>query len=151
MISMVWTKGCTRLGSVFEQAAQTPRAVSMQSRSSSVTRSRFERRVARGRHDLAFKVALGSDAAVGRYFGVSRMQAWRWRHDRASLPELVIKALPDLIQTKVAEAHLAQTEFVQLLREPPRPPRPLSGCCAGYGRKLKKIPRTTAEWADLGY
>jgi hypothetical protein len=120
-------------------------------RSDSVTPSRFERKMPGGRHDLAFKVALGSDAAVGRYFGVSRMQAWRWRHDRADLPQHVTKALPDLIQAKVAEAHLAQTEFDHFLREPPRPPRRLSGCCAAYGRKLKKIPRTSAEWSAFGY
>jgi hypothetical protein len=117
----------------------------------SVTPSRFERRTSRGRHDLALKVALGSDSKVAEYFGVSRMQAWRWRHDRAPLPEHVIKALPDLIQAKVVEAHEAQDQFCNFLREPPRPPRPLSGCCATYGRKLKKIPRTAAEWAALGY
>jgi hypothetical protein len=117
----------------------------------SVTPSRFERKTLRGRHDLALKVALGSDSKVAKYFGVSRMQVWRWRHDRAPLPERVIKALPALIQAKVAEAHLAQTEFDHFLREPPRPPRPLSGCCAGLGRKLKTRPRTAEEWTALGY
>ena len=116
----------------------------------SVTPSRFERKTPRGRHDLALKVALGSDSKVAKYFGVSRMQAWRWRHDRAPLPERVIKALPDLIQAKVKEAHEAQTEFGYFLLEPPKPPPPLSGCCAGHVRKLRRTPRTAAEWVAVG-
>jgi hypothetical protein len=111
-------------------------------RPDTVTSSRFERKMPGGRHDLAFKVALGSDSKVARYFKVGRMQAWRWRHDRAILPERVIKALPDLLQAKVTEAHEAQDRFRYFLREPPKPPRRLSGCCMGYGRKLKKRPLT---------
>jgi hypothetical protein len=122
----------------------------MTPRTGFATSSRFERRLPRGRHDLAFKVAFGGDGAAARYFGVSRTSIWRWRRDRAPLPARVIKVLTDLIQAKVVEAHEAQTQFSYFLREPPRPPRKLSGCCAGYGRRLKAIPRSHAEWAALG-
>jgi hypothetical protein len=107
----------------------------MPDRFGSVTSSRFERRVRGGRHDLAFRVAFGSDGRAARFFRVSKMTVWRWRHDRTPLPDAVMKILPDLLQRKVAEAHEAQTEFNYFLREPPRPSRPLSGCCAGYSRK----------------
>jgi hypothetical protein len=116
----------------------------------SVTSSRFERRLPGGRHDLAFKVAFGSDAAAARFFGVSKMTIWRWRHDRSPLPQSVLKVLPELLQQRVAEAHLAQTEFKYFLLEPPKPLRPLSGCCEGYRRRLKKWPMTPEDWAALG-
>jgi hypothetical protein len=103
----------------------------------SVTSTRFERRVPAGRHDLLFKVVFGSNAAAARYFKVSRMQVWRWRHDRSPLPRLVADALASLVQNRVAEAHLAQTELSYFLREPPKAPRKLSGCCTGYVRKPK--------------
>ena len=35
---------------------------------------------------------------------------WRWRQDRSASPKWVADVLPDLIQSKVAEAHLAQTD-----------------------------------------
>jgi Homeodomain-like domain len=111
----------------------------MPSRSSSVTSSRFERRLPVGRHDRVFKVAFGSDAVAARVLGVSRMTVWRWRHDRARLPERVLQVLPDLVQTKVAEAHEAQQNLRNLLALPPKPARPLSGCCAGYERKVKNL------------
>jgi hypothetical protein len=116
-----------------------------------VTQSRFERRLPGGRHDLLFKVVFGSDAAAARFFRVSKMTIWRWRHDKAPLPKRVIDALPELLQQRVAEAHLAQTEFRYFLLEPPKPLRQLSGCCAGLHRKIKKMPRTAAEWVALGY
>jgi hypothetical protein len=116
-----------------------------------VTSSRFRRRLPGGRHHLAFKVAFGSDAVAARYFGVSRMTIWRWRHDRSPLPKQVVDVLPKLLQNKVAEAHLAQTEFGYFLREPPKPPRPLSGCCAGRHRRVKRMSVTAEEWAALGY
>ena len=85
----------------------------------SVTSSRFERRVPAGRHDRVFEVVFGSNAAAARFFSVSKMQVWRWRHDRSPLPEPVIRALPDLLQKKVAEAHEAQQDFRFFLAEPP--------------------------------
>jgi hypothetical protein len=91
----------------------------MPSRFGSVTSSRFEGRVPPGRHDLPFRVAFGSDAAAARSLGVSRMSVWRWRHDRAPLPVFVLNLLPDLLQSKVAEAHQAQQDFRYFLAEPP--------------------------------
>src|SRR2546422_26246 len=104
----------------------------------SVTPSRFERRLPGGRHDLLFKVVFGADAAAARYFRVSRMTVWRWRHDRTALPSSVAEVLRGLVQSKVGEAHLAQAELGYFLRErPTKSPGPLSGCCAGYVRKPK--------------
>jgi hypothetical protein len=119
-------------------------------RSDSVTPSRFQRKLPGGRHDSAFKVAFGSDAKAAQAFKVRKMTVWRWRHDRASLPEHVIKALTNLLQAKVAEAHEAQDQLRDFLREPPKLPRRLSGCCAGRYRKVKRIPQTREEWAALG-
>jgi hypothetical protein len=102
----------------------------MPPRSETVTSSRFERRLPVGRHDILFRVAFGSDAAAARALRVSRMTVWRWRHDRTPLPGRVLEALPDLIQTKVVEAHLAQTELRYFLALPPKPARKISGCCA---------------------
>jgi hypothetical protein len=123
----------------------------MRSSFGAATSSRFARRLPGGRHDLLFQVVFGSDAVASRFFRVSRMTVWRWRHDKAPLPKRVIDALPELLQQRVAEAHLAQTEFRYFLLEPPKPIRPLSGCCAGRHRKIKKMPRTAEEWAALGY
>jgi hypothetical protein len=67
------------------------------------------------------------------------MTVWRWRHDKAPLPGWVLAILPDLIQEKVAEAHLAQTELGYYLVLPPKPPRKLAGCCAGYERRSTKL------------
>jgi hypothetical protein len=89
--------------------------------SHSVTLPRFERRLPGGRHDLVFKAIFGPypDGSAARYFGVSRMTIWRWRHDRSPLPVSVIKALRDLLRAKVAEAHQAQQDFRYFLAEPP--------------------------------
>jgi hypothetical protein len=106
-----------------------------------VTRSRFERRLPGGRHDLLFKVVFGSNAAAARFFRVSKMTIWRWRHDRAPLPRLVSEILTDLVQAKVTEAHQAQTEFRYFLLEPPKPLRALSGCCVGLQRRPKNLAR----------
>lgn len=45
-----------------------------------------------------------------------------------------VGCLPNLIQNKVAEAHLAQTELGYFLALPAKPPRKLSGCCAYHVR-----------------
>ena len=109
-------------------------------RSHSVTLSpRFESRLPGGRHDLLFKVCFGSDAKAARLLRVSKMTVWRWRHDRAPLPSWLATILASLVQERVAQAHLAQTELGYFLREPPKPPRELSGCCAGYVRKSKHL------------
>ena len=92
-----------------------------------VTPSRYESRLAPGRHNLVFKVLFGSDAAAARFFHVSKMTVWRWRHDRSALPEPVKQALLDLLQKVVAEAHQAQQEFRYFLLELPKPPRKLPG------------------------
>jgi hypothetical protein len=42
----------------------------------------------------------------------------------------------DLLQAKVAEACAARQEFGYFLQEPPKPPRKLSGCCAGRQRSV---------------
>ena len=110
----------------------------MPPRSGPVTRSRFQRQLTGGRFDRVFQVAFGSDAAAARFLRVSRMAVWRWRHDKAPLPPWLVKILPDLLQNQVAEAHLAQTEFGYFLALPPRPPRPLTGCCAGLHRRAYK-------------
>lgn len=94
----------------------------MRSSSDSVTSSRFERRLPAGRHDRVFDVVFGSDGRAARFFGVTRMTIWRWRHDRSPLPEFVLRVLPDLLQRKVAEAHEAQQDFRYFLAEPPRGP-----------------------------
>jgi hypothetical protein len=66
------------------------------------------------------------------------MTIWRWRHDRAPIPAWVTKVLSNLLQDKVEEAHAAQTRLRDILALPPKPPRPLSGCCAGRERRVKK-------------
>jgi hypothetical protein len=122
----------------------------MPSCSEIITASRFKPRLPVGRHDLVFKVVFGSDAAAAKFFRVSKMTIWRWRHDRAPLPKRVVDELPNLIHGKVAEAHLAQTVFRDFLALAPKPDRPLSGCCAGRDRRVKKIPVTAEDWAALG-
>jgi hypothetical protein len=89
--------------------------------------------------------------AAARTFGVSRMQVWRWRHDRSPLPRPVAKALHELVREKVCDAHAAEQELRGFLNRPPPAPRKLSGCCAGRHRKIIKMPRTAEEWAALGY
>jgi len=107
----------------------------MSSCSQAVTRSTFERRLPGGQHDLAFKVAFGSNAAASRALRVSKMTVWRWRRDRSPVPELVLEILDDLVQSKVAEAHEAQERLRYFRSLPPKAPRPLSGACTGYFRK----------------
>jgi hypothetical protein len=116
----------------------------------SVTSSRFERQLAAGQHDLLFKVVFGSDAKAARALGVSKMTVWRWRHDRSPLPVQVADLLVDRVQFRVMEAHEAQNQLRYFLALPPRPPRPLSGCCAGLHRRAKRVPVTPEDWAALG-
>jgi hypothetical protein len=96
--------------------------------------SRFQRRLPGGRHDLVFKVAFGSDAAAARSLRRSKMTIWRWRHDRSPVPRWVFDVLVDLVQSKVADACAARQDLNYLRQLPPKPPRRLSGCCAGYTR-----------------
>jgi hypothetical protein len=90
----------------------------MLSRSHSVTPSRFQRKLPGGRHDLAFKVAFGGDAKAARALRLSRMTIWRMRHDRVPLPNWIAVILADLVRTKVAEAHEADDQLRNFLREP---------------------------------
>jgi hypothetical protein len=115
-----------------------------------VTRSHFERRVPPGRHDLAFKVAFGSDAKAARAFKVRRMTVWRWRHT-PHIPDWVADILSDLVHQKIAEAHEAEQQLRWYRQEPPKPPRRLSGCCAGYVRKHKRTPRTAEQRTAFGH
>jgi hypothetical protein len=91
----------------------------MPSRFGPVTSSRFKRRLPAGRHDPVFRAVFGSYGAAARFFRVSKMTIWRWCHDRGPLPEFVIRALPNLLKDKVAEAHQAQQEFGSFLAELP--------------------------------
>jgi len=103
-----------------------------------VTSPRFERRAPPGRHDLLFKVVFGTDGAAARHYRTTRMTVWRWRHDKSPLPKAVSDDLAGLVQKKVEEAHQAQNELKYFLAEPPKPPRPLSGCTAKYARRDKR-------------
>jgi len=91
---------------------------------------RFQRRLPGGRYDLVFRVAFGSDATAARSLRRSKMTIWRWRHDRSPLPTWVADVLDGLVQKKVEQAHEAQTQLRYFRQLPPKPPRPLSGCCA---------------------
>jgi hypothetical protein len=71
------------------------------------------------------------------------MTIWRWRHHRAPLPKWLADILADRIQTRVEEAHEAQKQLNDFRTLPPRPPRELSGYCAG-------LHRTAEDWAALG-
>ena len=122
----------------------------MPSCSKPVTRSRFERRHPYGKYDLMFKVAFGSYSAAARYFNVSRMTVWRWRHDWAPVPKGVAEKMKTLVYEKVVEAHDAERQLRDFLALPPKPARPLSGCCAGRHRRVRKLPVTAADWAALG-
>jgi hypothetical protein len=102
-----------------------------------LTRPRFERRLPGGRHDLIFKIAFGSYALAARALRVSKMTVWRWRHGRTPIPKWVLEALTSPVQIKVEQANDAKNQLRYLLSLPPTPPRPLSGCCAGYHRRLE--------------
>jgi hypothetical protein len=115
-----------------------------------VTSSPFERRLPGGRLDSVFKVAFGSNAAAARALRVSKMTIWRWRHDQSQPPESVAGVLADRIEGKVREVQAAEDELRCFRALAPRPPRKLSGCCAGLSRRAKRLPRTAEDWAALG-
>jgi hypothetical protein len=111
----------------------------------SVTPSRFQRQLPGGKHDFLFKVVFASDPTAARFLKVSRYTVWRWRHDRSPLPQWVSEILDDLVQNKVVEAHEAQNQLRDFRSLPPRPPRKLTGCCAGRHRKAKRLPVTPED------
>jgi hypothetical protein len=113
------------------------------------TRSRFERRLPSGKHDLIFKVSFGSYSAAARHFNVRRMTVWRWRHGKAPLPKRVAVELAKLVHEKVEETHDAERQLRDFLALASKPPRPLSGCCAGFHRRVRN-PVTATDWAPLG-
>jgi hypothetical protein len=108
----------------------------MLSCSGPVTSPRFQRRLPGGRHDLAFRVAFGTTGTAASYLRVSRMTIWRWRHAHY-IPDWVAEVLTKLVHEKVAQAHDAEQGLRWYRQEPPKPVRPLSGCCAGYMRRTK--------------
>jgi hypothetical protein len=132
----------SRVLSIRNSAARTARPglwTKMRARDGSVRSSRFERLLPGGQHKLAFRIAFGTYGAAARALHVSRMTIWRWCHDLSPLPRYVAEILGDLIQNKVLEVHAAQNHLRDFLTLPEKPPRPLSGACAGYSRKPKKI------------
>jgi transposase-like protein len=86
-----------------------------------------------------FKVAFGSYSAAARHFNVSRMTLWRWRHEWAPIPKVVAEKMKKLVHEKVVEAHEAEVQLRDFLALPPKPERPLSGCCAGRHRRPKRL------------
>ena len=122
----------------------------MRARDGTVTSSRFERRLPGGQHKLAFKVAFGSYGAAARALHVSRMTIWRWCNDLSPLPRYVAEILADVVQDRVLDAHAAKNHLRDFLELPPRPPRKLTGCCAGRHRRAKRLPVTPEDWAALG-
>jgi hypothetical protein len=121
----------------------------MPSRSEPVTSWGFQRKIPGGPHDRLFRVVFGTTGAAARFLGVNCMRVWRWRHG-ADLPDWVAEELTDLAQRRVEQAHEVQDDLRRYRSEPPKPPRKLSGCCAGLYRRAKRIPRTPEEWAALG-
>jgi hypothetical protein len=107
-------------------------------RSKTVTSSRFERRLPPGKLEPVFKAAFGTFGKAAVHFGVSRQTITRWARLAPPPPRWVLDALKGPVQKKVEEAHAAQFELNLLLKQPPRPPRPLSGCTAKYARKPAK-------------
>ena len=96
-----WKPLETPVGS--EWKAQPPMSEPKRSRCTTVTSPRFERRTPPGRHDRIFKVIFGTDSAASSHYKKTRMTIWRWRHDKAPLPNWVSDDLAGLIQKRVAE------------------------------------------------
>src|SRR5262249_2437402 len=111
----------------------------MRASDGTVTTSRFERRLPGGQHKPAFKLAFGSFGAAARALHVSRTTIWRWCHDLSPLLRHVAETLADIVRDKVLDAHAVQNHLRDFFALPERLPRPLSGACAGYSRKPKKI------------
>jgi hypothetical protein len=109
----------------------------MPSSSEAVTSSRFKARLPQGQLWHIFRVAFNSDAAAARFLGVSKTAIWRWCHDRSPLPDWVAKKLAEAVHQKVEAAHAAEQGLKWFLdtRRPPLP-RKLSGCCAGFKRRV---------------
>jgi hypothetical protein len=106
-------------------------------RSDSVALSRFERRLPPGRLEPVFKEAFGTYGAAARHLKVSRQTIARWRRQKPHPPRWVLDELTGIIQKRVEAVHFAQNELKYYMAEPPKPPRKLSGCCAGYERNVK--------------
>jgi hypothetical protein len=111
----------------------------MRAKDGTVTTSRFERRLPGGQHKSAFKLAFGTFGAAARSLGVCRTTIYRWSHDLTPLPRSVGETLADVIQNKVLEVQAAKNHLRDFLALPEKLPRQLSGACAGYSRKPKKI------------
>jgi hypothetical protein len=109
----------------------------MLSRSNSVTSPRFERRLPLGRLEPIFKAAFGTFGKAAAHLGVTRQTIAHWARLAPPPPGWVLEALKGPVQKKVEEAHAAQFELNLLLKQPPKPPRKLSGCCARYARTVK--------------
>jgi hypothetical protein len=132
-----------------EHVAQLPTSTQMTPRPGFKTPSRFQRKIPGGRFDLLFGVVFGGTGAAARILGVSHTQIWRWRHS-PDLPDWVAEILTDRVQKAVEQVHAAQDDLRRYRAQPPKPPRKLSGCCAGRYRRAKRMPRTPEEWAALG-
>jgi hypothetical protein len=82
-------------------------------------------------------MAFGTFGKAAVHFGVTRQTIARWARLEPPPPGWVLDALTGLIQKKVEEAHAAQFELNLLIKQPTRPLRKLSGCCAHYARNAK--------------
>ena len=103
-----------------------------------VTPSRFQQRSPSGPLDLIFLKAFGSFGAAAKAFRTTRTTLLRWRRHPAQTPRWVLDACAGPVQKNIQEAHAAEFELSILLKQPPRPPRPLSGCTAQYARREKR-------------
>lgn len=99
------------------------------------TSSRFARSHPGGSWDYLFRLLFPSDEVAARYFYVSQMTVWRWRHDRVPLPRHVAEQLLDLVADWLRRAADARQHLASYVTEPP-PLRKLSGCCAGRERRM---------------
>jgi hypothetical protein len=102
-----------------------------------MTPSPFERRSPPTELELVFKTAFGTLGKAAAYFGFSRQTIGRWTRLKPPPPPWVLDALKEPVHKKVHQAHAAQDYLNLLMRQPSRPPRKLSGCCARYERTVK--------------